>query len=163
MAKGFDIFLKDRAISCDISINNKSAYDIFLGRPSIQADIFITSIPLHMAIDPADEIVLIIDSNRPNAEIYGSLRVYNDIYLGVSINETVKKYEPINNDIYIGSKVTENVTKIAAPEESVGIELDVSAAFVVRRLRYLYDIDNNSLNNIDSMTLEDLTYIVVPI
>lgn len=183
MAKGFDISLKDRAASYDVNLDNtsfydiyldsstktydigldisSSAYNIYLGQASKPTDIFIENIPLHLLVDLADDIAIVIDSGAIDMEAYGALSPStNYICLDSAVVEVVHKYENIENNISLGFEVEDHSTKSIDVEE-VGIEVGVDANFVVRRLRLLSEVDDYSLSNIDSMTLEDLTYIII--
>lgn len=185
MAKGFDISLKNRAASYDVDLDNTSTYDIYyysgtktydislgdsssthniyLGRDFSQADVYIENIPLHLLVELAEDIAIVIDTDTVDVEIYGMIMPdANYICLDTLVEETVQKYETVENDICLDFDVEEYATKPIGLEES-GIEIDMSAYFVVRRLRLLSEVDGYSLSSIDSMTLEDLTYIIVDI
>lgn len=164
MAKEFDVYF-DKTTSYDIELGSKEhVYNIFLGRDSKQADIFIESLPLHIAVEPAENAYLVIDSGGVEVEVYGSLTFDpNYICLDSTVVEKSHKYESnLANDIYFGLDIDSSSTWYIMPEES-GIEIGISAAFVVRRLRHLYDLDDSTLRSFETQTLEDLTYIIVPI
>lgn len=164
MAKEFDVYF-NKTTSYDIELGSKEhAYNIFLGRDSKQTDIFIESLPLHTVVEPAEDIYLVIDSGGVEVEIYGSLTLDpNYICLDSTVVEKSQKYESnLANDICFGIDIDSSSTWYMVPEES-GIEIGVNAAFVVRRLRHLYDLDDSALRSFETQTLEDLTYIIVPI
>jgi len=164
MAKEFDVYF-DKTTSYDIELESKEhVYNIFLGHDSKQVDIFIESLPLHTVVEPTEDIYLIIDSNGVEVDVYGSLTLDpNYICLDSSASTMAHKYESnLANDICFGIDIDSSSTWYMVPEES-GIEIGANAAFVVRRLRYLYDLDDSVLRSFETQKLEDLTYIIIPV
>lgn len=164
MAKKFDVYF-DKTTSYDIELGNRElVYEVYLGGNSKQADIFIESLPLHIVVEPTENAYLVINSNSVEVEVYGALAPsINYICLDSSVTEKVHKYEyTISNDICAEYDIEGCLIKIVQPNGS-GIEMSADAVFVVRRLRHLYDLDNNTLRSFETQTLEDLAYIIVPI
>ena len=164
MAKEFDVYF-DKTTSYDIELGSKEhTYNIYLGHDFKQTDILIESIPLHTAVEPTENIYLIIDSSGVEVEVFGALTLNPSyIYLDSTVSEKVYKYENnLVNDICVGIDVEGYLIKFIEPNGS-GIEMDMSAAFVVRRMRHLYDLDDNTLRSFETQTLEDLTYIIIPV
>ena len=164
MTKEFDVYF-DKTTSYDIELGSKEhVYNIFLGRDSKRIDIFIDSLPMHTVVEPGEDIYLIINSSGVEVDVYGSLTLDpNYICLDSSASTTAHKYVTnLANDVCLGIDIDSSSTWYIVPEET-GIEMDMEAAFVVRRLRYLYDLDGSTLRSFETQTLEELTYIIVPI
>lgn len=82
------------------------------------------------------------------------------IGIGVDSPDTAaKKSEIIVSDMGIG--VDADMTKTGGVSIQSGMGIEVEAEFELRRMRRLYEMDDQTLANYDSMTMSDVDYILL--
>ena len=95
-------------------------------------------------------------------EIYFSFgRAYSNMAFNSNVfNDVLYKMESPNAAIELTHNATESITQFMSLED-VAVEIAMAAEPILKRYRLLAEMDNDTLESYDDMSLEDLYYVII--
>lgn len=157
----FDSFVNSLDISIEVSKELLSVFE----KAEFTADMLsdLTDLLYHVYTGGTSDLQ--ITASVTETEILFSLgQTVSDMQIDVQIDggEFATKYESADTAVEFIARLSESIRQFAAPTGAT-IDIKMIADAIVRRYRLLQELDSHTLLSLDSMTLEDLDYVVVDI